>query len=207
MITDRKPLTLLPAARLLRTPHLGPFQEISMRIAYGLGPLLLLLTLTATSQTTPAAPPCTQPEYKQLDFWVGEWVLSWPGAKAGDPENKAANTIRKELGGCVIEENFDGSTTGGLIGKSVSMYSSATGKWHQTWVDNQGAYLELVGGWDGKEFHLWREGKNPKGQMVQQRMIFKNITADSFDWSWEVSNDSGKTWKMQWPIHYTRKKS
>jgi len=180
-----------------------------MRIFQGIGFLLLLVTVSASAQTAaqPATPPCSKSEYRQLDFWVGDWVLTWPGAKAGDPENKAANLIRKELGDCVIEENFDGSTNGGLIGKSVSMYSSVTGKWHQTWVDNQGAYLELVGGWDGKEFHLSREGKNQKGQAVMQRMIFKNITPNAFDWSWEVSNDQGKTWQVQWPIHYTRKKS
>jgi hypothetical protein len=179
-----------------------------MRIALRIGSLLLLFTLSAAAQTaTSATPPCSQSEYKQLDFWVGEWTLSWPAAKAGDPENRAANSIRKELGGCVIEENFDGSTTGGLIGKSVSMYNSRTGKWHQTWVDNQGAYLELVGGWDGKEFHLWREGMNAQGKMVQQRMIFKNITPNAFDWSWEVSTDDGKTWQVQWPIHYARKKT
>jgi hypothetical protein len=180
-----------------------------MRIFQGIEFLLLLVTVSASAQTAaqPATPPCSKSEYRQLDFWVGDWVLTWPGAKAGDPENKAANSIRKELGDCVIEENFDGSTNGGLIGKSVSMYSSVTGKWHQTWVDNQGAYLELVGGWDGKEFHLSREGKNQKGQAVMQRMIFKNITPNAFDWSWEVSNDQGKTWQVQWPIHYTRKKS
>ncbi len=177
-----------------------------MGIVFRVAALLLLLNLAAASQNTPTVRSCSESEYRQLDFWVGEWTLTWPAAKTGDPENRASNTIRKELGDCVIEENFDGSNSGGLIGKSVSMYNSRTGKWHQTWVDNQGAYLELVGGWDGKEFHLWREGKNAKGQQVQQRMIFKNITADSFDWSWEVSKDQGKTWQVQWPIHYTRKK-
>jgi hypothetical protein len=47
-----------------------------MRIAFGIGSLLLLLT-TASAQSTPATPPpCTLPESKLLDFWVGEWNLT-----------------------------------------------------------------------------------------------------------------------------------
>lgn len=179
-----------------------------MRFFLGIGSLLLLLVLTATSQTAaPAAPaPCEQSEAKQLDFWVGEWDLSWP-AQAGQPEGKGTNVVRKELDGCVVEENFDGKSSNGLVGRSFSVFNARTGKWHQTWVDNQGAYIDLTGGWDGKQFLLWREAVNPKGQKVQQRMIYKNISADSFDWSWEVSKDDGKTWQVQWPIHYTRKKT
>jgi hypothetical protein len=177
-----------------------------MRMVHVLGPLLLLFTVSAAAQSAPATPPpCTKPESKQLDFWVGDWNLTWP-AQGGQPEGKGTNTVRKELGGCVVEENFDGETSNGLLGKSVSLYNARTGKWHQTWVDNQGAYIDLTGGWDGKEFHLWREAVDPKGKKVQQRMIYKNITPDSFDWSWEVSTDEGKTWQVQWPIHYTRKK-
>jgi hypothetical protein len=40
---------------------------------------------------------------------------------------------------------------------------------------------------------------------VQQRMVFKNITANELDWSWERSLDGGKTWQVMWPIHYKRK--
>ena len=36
-------------------------------------------------------------------------------------------------------------------------------------------------------------------------MVFKNITHDEFDWSWEGSKDGGKTWTVVWPIHYKRK--
>jgi hypothetical protein len=37
-------------------------------------------------------------------------------------------------------------------------------------------------------------------------MVFFNIKPDSLDWSWEASTDGGKTWTVQWPIHYARKK-
>lgn len=165
--------------------------------------LLVGLAAVAQSPATPV-PPCSQSEFRQLDFWVGEWSLTWPGAKPGQPEGKGTNSIRKELGNCVIEENFDGGAMG-LAGKSISTYNARSGKWQQTWVDNQGGYLDFVGGWDGKQMVLSREAVNPQGQKVLQRMVYKNITPSSFDWSWERSLDDGKNWQVVWPIHYVRK--
>ena len=46
---------------------------------------------------------------------------------------------------------------------------------------------------------------SPDGTKILQRMVYKNITADEFDWSWESSSDGGKTWQVMWPIHYKRK--
>jgi hypothetical protein len=53
---------------------------------------------------------------------------------------------------------------------------------------------------------LAREVARPDGARALQRMVFKNIGADEFDWSWEASKDGGKTWQVQWPIHYKRRK-
>ena len=52
---------------------------------------------------------------------------------------------------------------------------------------------------------LAREAVRPDGAKVQQRMVFKNIGRNEFDWSWERSLDGGKTWEVLWPIHYKRK--
>ena len=168
--------------------------------------VLLFSALASFAQSpAPSAPPCKQPEYRQLDFWVGEWSLTWPAPKAGQPEGNGTNSIRKELGDCVIEENFNGNS--GLSGKSVSMFNTRSSKWQQTWVDNQGGYMEFVGGWDGKQMVLSSEAVNPQGKKILQRMVYKNITPDAFDWSWERSLDDGKNWQVIWPIHYARKKT
>jgi hypothetical protein len=37
-----------------------------------------------------------------------------------------------------------------------------------------------------------------------KRMVFYNITKEKFDWDWESSKDSGKTWNLSWQIHYLR---
>ena len=51
---------------------------------------------------------------------------------------------------------------------------------------------------------LQREA-NVNGTKLLQRMVWKNITPNAFDWSWESSRDGGKTWQVNWPIHYKRK--
>jgi hypothetical protein len=168
--------------------------------------VLILLSVGALGQSTPAAPPpCSEAEQKQLDFWIGEWNLTWPGQKAGEVAH-GSNRIKRILDGCVVEESFSGEIGMHLRGHSVSIFDAQDKRWKQTWVDNEGGYLDFVGGIKDGQMSFWREVKRPDGTLSMQRMIWRNLTADSFDWSWEGSKDGGKTWSVVWPIHYERKK-
>lgn len=164
----------------------------------------VLPPIAPAQNATSAAKPCSQAESKQFDFWLGEWTASWP-ASGGQPTGTGHNSIKKTLDDCVVEESFSGLESSPLRGMSVSMFNPATNKWQQTWVDNQGSYLDFVGEFDGKQMVLSREATNKQGQKVWQRMVWKNITPDAFDWSWESSKD-GKEWQVNWPIRYQRVK-
>lgn len=166
--------------------------------------LCLLLLCTAVWAQAPAQKPCTTPEFSQFDFWVGEWEANWE-KNAQMPAGKGTNTIVKHFDGCVIEEQFDGVEMIGLRGMSVSTYVPQAKQWKQTWVDNQGSYLDFTGEFKNGEMILVREATTPKGVKVHQRMVWKNITKEKFDWNWEASQDGGKTWKVNWAIVYTRK--
>ena len=168
--------------------------------------LLVFLSGGGFAQSTPTAPPaCSEPEQKQLDFWIGEWNLTWPGLKAGELAH-GSNSIKRILDGCVVEESFSGQSGMHLRGLSVSIFDAQDKRWKQTWVDNEGGYLDFVGGIKDGQMSFWREFKKPDGTRSMQRMIWRNVTADSFDWSWEGSKDGGNTWSVMWPIHYERKK-
>ena len=159
------------------------------------------------SQTAAQAPqpqPCSDAKQKQLDFWVGEWDLTWPGQNQGEVAH-GSNSIKRIMDGCVVQENFSGGDSMPLRGMSVSLFDPTSGKWKQTWVDNQGAYLDFIGEFRDGQMVLAREAVRPDGGKFLQRMVFKNIHATEFDWSWEASKDGGKTWTVQWPIHYKRK--
>lgn len=142
---------------------------------------------------------CNTPEANQFDFWIGEWNLEW------DEENRGSNVIEKTLDGCVITENFDGTPSIDLRGKSVSMFNQRTGKWHQTWVDNQGSYLDFTGEFQDGKMVLQRTSVINE-EDVLQRMVWYEIEEDSLLWNWERSDDNGETWTVLWKIHYERVK-
>jgi len=200
-----------PAARSatinvsLRSPSDGEkerFTEIFMPVRLMVLSLLVGLACPRVAQSVPPNP-CLAPEQKQLDFWVGDWDLTWPGDKQGDLDH-GTNTIRRVLDSCVVEENFSAEASGHLRGRSLSLFEPQSGKWKQTWVDNEGGYLDFTGGFENGQMILARQATR-EGKAILQRMVFKNIRPDEFDWSWESSTDGGKTWKVNWPIHYKRK--
>lgn len=168
--------------------------------------LLFFASTVYSQQSSPQPPPnpCAAPQQKQLDFWLGDWDASWPGAN-GAPAGHGTNNIARVLDGCIVQENFSGQGTPPFHGISVSVFDLKAGKWKQTWVDNQGAYLDFIGEFKDGQMILQREGIAPNGAKILQRMVWKNISANDFDWSWEASKDDGKTWQVQWPIHYKRK--
>jgi Protein of unknown function (DUF1579) len=167
--------------------------------------VVALAGLAGARQSNAATPKsCSEPEQQQLQFWVGEWDLTWPGSNPGETAH-GTNSVRRILDGCIVQENFSGGDAMSFRGESVSIFDIPAGKWKQTWVDNQGAYLDFVGEFKDGQMILGREAARPDGTKTLQRMVFKNITRDEFDWSWEGSKDGGKTWTVMWPIHYKRK--
>ena len=144
-------------------------------------------------------PPCSGPGAGQFDFWTGDWDLQWGEGKSGN------NSIRKVMDGCVIIEDFDGSPSSKLRGMSVSTYDPKQKKWKQTWVDNQGGYLDFVGEYRDGKMVLQRNGTF-EGKPILQRMVWHEIAGNHLKWNWERSRDGGKSWETLWKIAYTRKK-
>ena len=163
---------------------------------------LLLATLAATASfaqdSTKTAKACSAPEFRQFDFWVGDWDLTW-----GD-SGRGTNIITRELDNCVIEEHFSAEPKGTFDGRSVSTYDVKYHRWLQTWVDNSGGYLDFVGGWTGEKMIFWREAVTDSGSFLQ-RMVYYDIEKNSLDWKWEKSTDGGANWQTLWQIHYKRK--
>ena len=132
----------------------------------------------------------------QFDFWLGEWDCTWA------EDGKATNHILRILDDRIIQENFSAPE---LQGMSVSCYDPERGLWCQTWVDNNGSYLDFRGKFEEGRMTLSRDAI-VRGEACKQRMVWYNIEADQLDWNWERSDDSGQTWRTLWQIHYTRRK-
>jgi hypothetical protein len=155
------------------------------------------------SQVTQAVKPV--PPERQLDFWIGEWELTGKQRVAPDKEEwremKATNSIHAKFKGNVIEEHF---SMPGFEGGSVSVFDRATKTWKQTWVDDQGSYLDFTGECQDGRMTFSRKVGAP-GTSILQRMVFHDIQPDSLTWDWETSRDEGKSWRLMWQLSYRRK--
>jgi hypothetical protein len=153
----------------------------------------------AEAPALPAAGPCDAPEYRQFDFWVGDWTVTSNGTAAG------TNSIHPVHGGCALQENWQGTGEGGISGSSYNMYDKATGKWHQAWVDSSGGLLLIDGGLvDGS---MVLSGKRPtrdgSGEATH-RITWTPSDDGSVRQLWEASKDGGSTWSVLFDGIYTR---
>ena len=165
-------------------------------------PLALLAALVA-APVLAQAPPCDTAAHRQLDYWIGEWDLSW--AVSPDSTGRGTNTITASHDGCVIEERFVDAS--GFTGHSVSVYDARAGAWRQTWVDNQGSYLTFAGTPrpDGTLELRQPAFTNAQGDEQVNRMIWEDLADDALTWRWQRSIDGGATWADAWVIAYRRR--
>ncbi len=162
--------------------------------------LLALISMQANSAQQPV--PCSVEEYRQFDFWIGEWEVFNPqGQKIGE------NKIEKILNGCSLKESWESTT--GYCGHSFNIYDQTQGKWHQTWVDIGGSLLQLDGGLKGDAMVLqgFTQGQNGK---VLNRITWtpiKDGDRTNVRQHWETTTDSGKTWNTAFDGLYKKKTS
>ena len=138
-----------------------------------------------------------QPE-NQFDFWLGEWDIHW------GENNHATNLVEKILDGKVIQENFMAPD---LKGISVSCYDPERSLWCQTWVDNNGTYLDFTGKFeDNKMIFQTNPFAFSKDTLAIRRMTFFNLGPDKVRQFGEISKDNGKVWVAEFDLEYRRRK-
>ena len=161
-------------------------------------PALVVASLLTFSDMPPPCPPLDRDDQestgpaadpaRQFDFWIGSWEC-----RGADGELAGTNTIRKILGGAVLEEEWRGAS--GSHGKSLNIHDAATGRWHQTWVDDSGLLLLLDGGLQ-EDGSMLMEGKRPgeKGGVVRHRIRWRPLDGGRVRQTWDQSKDDGALW-------------
>ncbi len=156
----------------------------------------LLLLAQAPSRPPPPPPVCIGPEYRQFDFWVGEWTVT----QTGKPNTVANSLIEKLYGDCVVRENWMPLT--GTAGGSLNNY--VDGRWRQTWVDASNSRVDFVGGLVGGKMVLvgdWK-GVNGPGKDAIIRMSYSKNDDGSVRQHGEQSTDHGLTWSTNFDFTY-----
>jgi hypothetical protein len=167
---------------------------------------ILFFTTILSIQFLSAQKPCSRPEFRRFDFWIGEWeAFGKNGSKAGDSK------ITVILDSCVIlEEWTSASLQQGLryAGKSFNSYNAASKQWQQTWTDNSGNTTEFLRGEgsEGKIIYYADKVAGPQGKNFMRRLTFTKLSNDKVRQFGELSNDDGKTWTAEYDLEYRRKK-
>jgi hypothetical protein len=145
--------------------------------------------------------PCTSPEHRQFDFWLGDWDVRHPdGRLAG------RNRIVSLYDGCALHESWEG--TSGHRGTSFNIYDTARGVWHQTWVDSNGMLLVLEGGLEADAMVLEGTATSPtEPETVRHRISWSVVAGDpdQVRQLWEISSD-GSTWETAFDGRYARRR-
>lgn len=164
--------------------------------------LPVALVLAAAPLAAQQAPPpaCVGSDYRQFDFWVGDWEVT---DSAGHVVY-GTNLVTREEGNCLVHEHWVGSRGG--TGQSLNFYDPTRKYWQQVWVGNDGLILSITGGLAGNAMVLTGEAANPGGQLMQQRASWTPEPDGRVRQYWQQSSDGGKTWTVAFDGWYRPRK-
>jgi hypothetical protein len=160
----------------------------------------LLVTASAPCATAGAkqepVKPCQSAEYRQFDFWLGDWNVESPAS----PGSVSRNQITSINAGCTIHESY--ATPTGYEGTSLNFYDASRKVWHQTWIDNEGGALYLEGGMQGKAMVL----STTADPQAINRIIWTPLDDGRVRQLWEATADGGMTWTTVFDGYYSRRR-
>ena len=133
--------------------------------------------------------PCTAPEFRQFDFWLGQWNVTPTGSPPGT--RPASSVITAEPGGCAVFEDFRDLGTHGV---SINVYDPSTLSWYETFVDNNDTRLVIRGGLVGGDMLLTA----PPGDS----RITWSASGGTVRQLGEASEDGGQTWSPNFDLTY-----
>jgi hypothetical protein len=154
--------------------------------------------LVAASQRS--AEPCkdrANAQYRQLDFWVGEWDVFSGQQKVGD------SSVQLILKDCVVFENWHGLQGGD--GKSLNKYNNVTQQWEQFWVSDSGTTNYFKGSLVDGAMRYSLEMPGPSGGTLLRHLTFSQLPEGKVRQLSERSMDGGKTWATEYDLVYVKK--
>jgi|SRR5579862_216840 len=143
--------------------------------------------------------PCSATsENRQLDYWLGDWNVTYPGASGG-----STSEVSLELDKCLLVERWNGGM--GHSGQNMFAYSSDDKSWHGMFADNQGRVHVFEGKVSAGSAEFYGPSINANGETILNRIKVVRISPDKVEQSWEKSADKGRTWTMEFRGEYSRK--
>jgi hypothetical protein len=138
---------------------------------------------------------CSAPEYRQFDFWLGDWDVYEIGGKVPVAHAK----VETALNGCAVRERYFAAD--GHIGESLSIYDKSRGVWHQSWFTNRGQFLAIEGGFSGAAMVLTGSDRTTDGKARLVRGRWK-AEGNNVRETARRSTDNGKTWQAWFDLEF-----
>jgi hypothetical protein len=184
-----------------------------MKILHLLAFALLGVGLSAQAETqlaTAAAGQkgayCAAPEYRQLDFWIGDWdTIDMQDHPDGKGPSIAHARIEPILGGCALHELYEQSD--GLVGQSYSLYVASRKIWHQSWVNNGGGLWLQEGNFDAHGVLTLTATTIAKDGTEVHHKITWAKQGDGVREISVASKDGGKTWAPEFDCLFVKRGS
>ncbi len=131
---------------------------------------------------------CSASEFRQFDFWLG----NWDAFDVGKSAVVAHTRVDLILGGCVLREDYEGAN--GLEGQSFTLYDPSRKIWHQSWATNRGQLLVIEGKLEAGEMVLAGTDRTAEGKERRVRGTWKPTNGGVRETA-VISNDAGSTWQ------------
>lgn len=158
------------------------------------------LSPSATTAQIPTSPACAAAEFRQFDFWLGDWEV-YGGPKLDTVVGH--NRIARAASGCALVEHWVNSN--GRDGRSLNVYEPARKQWSQFWIGSDGIVLRLSGGMNEGAMEMRGELANDKGGVQLQRIRWTPRADGSVEQRWDTSDDAGQSWQTSFVGIYRRK--
>jgi hypothetical protein len=174
-------------------------RKLLLKALAAFGLVWIAPAVAASGAAMPTSTDCIAPEYRQLDFWIGDWDT----LEADTPDGPSIARARVEpiAQGCAIHELYEQND--GLVGDSILSYDPVRKQWQQTWVTNRGAIMVLWGGFKDGALVLEGESHLKDGRSVTQRITW-TAQDEGVRESAVQSKDGGKTWTPAFDVLFVQ---
>ena len=161
--------------------------------------LLISLTLMPPSALAAEAQSCSAMFLSRaLDFWLGNWTVSYPGGPKG-----SASKVALQLDKCLVVEHWGDSN--GHRGENVFAYGRDDHTWHGLFADNRGRLHVFVEGTVAAgTAEFIGPSRGGDGGAVLNRLRVIRVDANTLKQTWDKSVDGGHTWKPDFALNYRR---
>lgn len=157
---------------------------------------MLLLSIFAWLSSSAIAPPviaCETSAYRELDYLRGRWQSVWLAKNL----EVGRYTIEPAADGCALLMKWTGAPNTPGNGTGLLAYDAALTKWHYVYVAEDATVSLLDGQSDGATIAFEGTKNDPKApqRKLTVRLTFKKGDGGTVAETWQVSPDSGKTWR------------